>query len=369
MKYIKQFDSVRGIAVLFIIVYHWVPAEIFKAIPIGFNVVDVFFVLSGFLITRILLESKNKAYEAGIKTPSVFANFFVRRALRIFPIYYLLIFLVLLIDHIDKTKLAYLLTYTFNFYSFNTQQWDDNFAHLWSLSVEEQFYLFWPWIILLVNKKYIPHVILICTAVGIITEYIFRNNVYGQVIPFTCLDSLGIGAFLSWIFVTKPFLFQKAYRVSAFAAAIFVTWFCLDLLFGQLMFLPTRLTLSAISAWLISYIVYKGLSNKKNNLGFMLNNKILINVGKMSYGIYVYHFALPNYSWHVFLKINSYFPAINNAATLIIENFILLMFVSWLSYNYFELPITKLKKYFALAKKDAPVNKTTNTIELQPPVQ
>ena len=120
MKYIKQFDSVRGIAVLFIIIYHWVPAELLKAIPLGFNVVDVFFVLSGFLITRILLESKKKAEDLNIGKPLVFANFFVRRALRIFPIYYLLIFLVLIIDHIDKPKLIHLLTYTFNFYSFKT---------------------------------------------------------------------------------------------------------------------------------------------------------------------------------------------------------------------------------------------------------
>ncbi len=367
MKYIKQFDSVRGIAVLFIIVYHWVPAELLKAIPLGFNVVDVFFVLSGFLITRILLESRKKAEELKIAKPLVFANFFVRRALRIFPIYYLLIFLVLWIDHIDKTKLIHLLTYTFNFYSFKTQLWDENFAHLWSLSVEEQFYLFWPWVILLVNKKYLPHVICFCIGLGIITEYILKDNTYGQVIPFTCLDSLGIGALLSWILVSCPSSFVKAYKCSVVLAWVFVIWLIMDLVLGRSMFLPTRLSLSILSAWLICYVVHKAMVHKKNRLGFLLDNKILVGVGKMSYGIYVYHFTLPNYSWHLFLKINKYYPPMNTTFTLVVENFILLMVVSWLSYHYFELPITSLKKYFIPSGGATPDDKSFKAVGSKPP--
>ena len=93
MQYFKQLDSIRAIAVLLVIIHHWFP----ERNPINtytgfFNGVDIFFVLSGFLITRILLENRNEAERQAQSKSRVIKSFFVRRVLRIFPIYYLLIF-------------------------------------------------------------------------------------------------------------------------------------------------------------------------------------------------------------------------------------------------------------------------------------
>lgn len=93
MNYIKQLDSVRAIAVLLVIITHWFPEtnqlNIYTSV---FNGVDIFFVLSGFLITRILLQNRLEAESSVVTKSTVVKNFFVRRILRIFPIYYLLIF-------------------------------------------------------------------------------------------------------------------------------------------------------------------------------------------------------------------------------------------------------------------------------------
>src|SRR3954463_6023257 len=91
MKYIRQLDSVRGVAVLLVIIWHWFQGEKINAVPNGPMGVSLFFVLSGFLITGILLDGKNKVAGSLPGKKSYIKRFFIRRSLRIFPIYYLVI--------------------------------------------------------------------------------------------------------------------------------------------------------------------------------------------------------------------------------------------------------------------------------------
>lgn len=129
MKYVKELDSLRAIAVIFVIISHWIPqSNIINKIPNGPIGVDIFFVLSGFLISKILFENRNKAEEFNLPKMTLVKNFYVRRTLRIFPIYYLTIFVLLLLSNktgIDiESGLIYYLTYTTNFYFFNIQYWN-----------------------------------------------------------------------------------------------------------------------------------------------------------------------------------------------------------------------------------------------------
>src|SRR5688572_26501202 len=92
MNYIKQLDGLRAIAVLLVIITHWFPeGHPLNTYTSFFNGVDIFFALSGFLITRILLNNRIEAEQTGQAKTSVLKNFFMRRTLRIFPVYYLLI--------------------------------------------------------------------------------------------------------------------------------------------------------------------------------------------------------------------------------------------------------------------------------------
>eukprot|EP01136_Pigoraptor_vietnamica_P044419 Opistho-1_new@21151 len=159
LKYYEGLDVLRAFAVCFVIIAHWGPSKfrseiltfIFqKIIPDGLFGVDLFFVLSGFLITSILLNAKDNANGNRM---TIIKSFYIRRALRIFPIYYLLIAIVYLLnDQSVKDHLIYYLSYTSNFLTFKLRDWG-SISHTWSLAVEEQFYLIWPWIIIFIPKK------------------------------------------------------------------------------------------------------------------------------------------------------------------------------------------------------------------------
>src|SRR6186997_3230395 len=129
MTHIKQLDAIRAIAVLLVLIWHGFPeTHIINSIPNGAIGVNMFFVLSGFLITRILMEEKIKAEKFNLPRLIVFKNFFFRRALRIFPLYYLVIFLLWIAngykDSNIEPNIGYFLTYTSNFYYYGLQGWD-----------------------------------------------------------------------------------------------------------------------------------------------------------------------------------------------------------------------------------------------------
>ena len=140
--YYPKLNSLRAIAIILVLIEHFAYA-IGSHFSAGYYGVDLFFVLSGFLITNILLKKNDNT---NFKN---WVNFIGRRALRIFPIYYLTILLLLILDYQPlKKELLYVATYTYNY------AWEyfelplSNISHFWSLAVEEQFYLVWPIIVL-----------------------------------------------------------------------------------------------------------------------------------------------------------------------------------------------------------------------------
>src|SRR5687768_2398909 len=139
MTYIKQLDSLRAIAVLLVIITHWFPEtnklNIYTAV---FNGVDIFFVLSGFLISKILFENRGLSELNRTGRKNIVTNFYIRRFLRIFPIYYLTLFILYIIGPATGTSIresfVYYITYTSNLYFFSVKHWDGMLSHLWSLS-------------------------------------------------------------------------------------------------------------------------------------------------------------------------------------------------------------------------------------------
>lgn len=96
--------------------------------------------------------------------------------LRIFPSYYLLLFIVYLINKTEPIAYGYYLSFTANFYIYDTKLWGQ-ITHLWSIAVEEQFYLIWPWVILFINKKMLPFAILFFLLTGILSQRVVPDNV------------------------------------------------------------------------------------------------------------------------------------------------------------------------------------------------
>ena len=178
LNYIEGLDGIRALAAFLVIFTHW--PNNFLSLKFGWIGVNIFFVLSGFLITRILLQTKERPFKEYI------GHFYYKRALRIFPLYYAFLIvgftLVLILTHfypwlltMDYWKGAYYATthdYPYYLtYSYNIKMnlryfihWPDSsnrfFGHLWSLSVEEQFYLIFPFIIYFASLKTLKRVII-----------------------------------------------------------------------------------------------------------------------------------------------------------------------------------------------------------------
>lgn len=160
---IPELDGLRGLACLVILLYHVKP----HALPGGWAAADLFFVLSGFLITSIILKHSAER--------RFLAHFYLRRGLRIWPVYYLTVLLLAAVAPIlprpcDFAGLPYLLTYTQNvpnYWSGKAPEFTPYLAHTWSLAIEEQFYLIWPLLVCWVGRRGVVPLALALVAVSV----------------------------------------------------------------------------------------------------------------------------------------------------------------------------------------------------------
>lgn len=347
--YIKQLDSVRAIAVILVLFQHWIPDNyLIRIFPNGAFGVTIFFVLSGFLITGILLRYRISAEKVNEKLEAC-KNFFMRRCIRIFPIYYLALLLLLLSHYalqtpLSKHELLSNLTYTTNFYIYKIKIWPYLTNHFWSLAVEEQFYLFWPLLMIFVNKKFLLPVILLFISIGILTQLLITDREFGYTPTYTCFDALGFGAFLQWIIMFNPNILGKFLKTVTILAAGITLFLIINSVFKLKIVYPQRTALSVISLWIIAKILCKP-QEKGNQFSNILDNKILLFLGKISYGIYVFHIPcqliLYPYITHFFSKSlndNIYFYFTINLG--------LVTLFSYISWKTIEKPLLTLKKYF-----------------------
>jgi peptidoglycan/LPS O-acetylase OafA/YrhL len=242
------------------------------------------------------------------------------------------------------------LTYTSNFYFYNRQNWDGIISHLWSLAIEEQFYLIWPWIILFSNKKYLAHIIIAFILVGVVSQWLLRGYSMFYVLTPTCFDCFGLGALLSWITVFRRHQLDTFYKWLSIAATFSFVIYCALVFLNTPASIPKRSFTAIIALWLITYIA-RNTKNEKIKFGFILNNEILLFLGKISYGLYIYHNIIPRVvtSDFVRLKLNAHLPNVilnHKGALLGFECGLLLLVVAWASYILIEKPFLQLKKYF-----------------------
>jgi peptidoglycan/LPS O-acetylase OafA/YrhL len=284
---LRQVDSLRAFAVLAVLVHHFLPVG--KLIPddfltLGLLGVRFFFTLSGFLITGILLRGQS------IRT------FYLRRALRIFPAYYLCLLVIIVIGVADVRQyslwhVSYLSNVLFTF----KQGIAPATGHFWSLAVEEQFYLVWPWLVLKTPAKHswkLPVAAILFTLVyKTVIAFTLGGHLAGGLLPFACLDSLGLGGLLA-CFGYDPRL--KTYRSRFLRAALALGSLivaCQTILYfwgrGTRVFYATSyLGVSLIFTWLVG----KAADGK---LWRLIEARPLVYTGKISYGLYLWHNFMP----------------------------------------------------------------------------
>jgi peptidoglycan/LPS O-acetylase OafA/YrhL len=359
MKYYKTLDSIRAFAVFLVILSHWLSFNILKVFHLGYVGVDIFFVLSGFLITYNLLKEKTES-TSHLSTKFIhLKNFIVRRSLRIFPVYYLLIIILTVFGKYTYTSiennLFYYLTYTSNILFFNTQKWDGMLSHLWSLAIEEQFYLIWPWLIIFIPEKHIFKVIIISLLVGILSNFVLKNifpdkDMIDLLTP-TCFDAFSLGGIWAYIKVYKATKIDKLKSVFVKIGIFCFFFFIFKEIFHIHPIIPNRTFISIIALALIIFAIeYQDTFIHKT----ILENTFLIFIGKISYGVYLFHSIIP-WVWNlsfVYLSNHSLFLA--NLPTSNVEikilffcfKIMLLLGFCWFSFRFFENPINKLKHRF-----------------------
>jgi peptidoglycan/LPS O-acetylase OafA/YrhL len=198
----EQLDAIRALAVALVVFEHTTRPTALLTRDAGAIGVVVFFVLSGFLITGILLDARDDADASGVERGGVLRRFYARRFVRIFPLYYAVVAAAWVIgDWSVRKHILWLLTYTTNFVMAHLGRNIGIATPFWSLAIEEQFYLFWPCIVLFMPRRRLPFIITAMIVVSVGTRFIVARTgapEHTVTMPtWSSLDGLAIGAALA----------------------------------------------------------------------------------------------------------------------------------------------------------------------------
>lgn len=365
---VPELDGVRGLAIIFVLVFHIftdypkhfdipVYSIIARVANMGWSGVDIFFVLSGFLITSILLRTKND--------PGYFKKFYGRRILRIFPLYYVTItFLFIAMPWLDPAKAASTQALWPWYYTY-VQNWGNAFnliptsAYLgpaWSLAIEEQFYLFWPAAAYYLKPKKLAifsiGMVLASIALrfGIIwkARKLIDYNKFFYFSTITQLEPLIIGALIALAFQTDWWT-KLLKRIAAptlilgIGLIAFFAWQKPDspLVDNYPMYMYGYSVIAISTAMLI---VLVSTLSQNNILRIIFRSKIMLFFGKYSYAIYLFNKPIiqqyirlfENNHWESFFAWVIYF-------LLCLGTCLLFALLSW---NLLEKRMLALKKYF-----------------------
>lgn len=401
LSYVPAFDGMRGLFSILIIIGHWRLTQ--PITPIGWHVLQGFFVLSGFLIVRILIydRTKHPGFGAYIKA------FYKRRTLRIFPLYFIYLGFWGLVRvlfrgsefiQIQTQELAdfwpMYVTYTANLKALVNVEAADSpfFTHLWSLSLEEQFYLFIPFVIFLLRGKWLKRAVILIILVPFVTRivgqhYLLQYNddvIWAGVLMLRNLvfqlDAFAFGAVLAifnldWIKHPKRWL---AILLTIYVGLTVYHYFLLPEYVPLLMeythqAYDTTINVDNISLYMFikilampellpmgnQYIYMMPLINTiffllvltamrgDSAMKWLFENKLMIKIGKVTYGMYVYHYCLivifikalgiilgrPPSTIHIIWHI-----------PLFLLYFLILYHLSKLSFRYIETPFLRAKR-------------------------
>ena len=295
--HIPALDGIRGLAILLVTIYRFAgthdggtPRWLLPAMEFGTHGVDLFFVLSGFLITGILFDAKGEAH--------YFRNFYARRTLRIFPLYYGTLALVLIglpllglgISWLNATgDLNSLWWYGSNIRMSQTGLWNfGGLNHFWSLCVEEHFYLVWPLVIFACSRTTAMRVcifaFLASAAARVLWMLTDGNAAAAEVFTLFRLDALCAGAWIALAARGEDGLTKMVPWARAVLVVTGLIMLPLIVLRLQLKTIPTSL----YACFFAAFIVLAVASAKQGWLSFLGKSKLLLWLGKYSYGMYVY---------------------------------------------------------------------------------
>ncbi len=352
--YYPALDGLRGLAILLVVLYHnfsFINYSVF-----GWIGVDLFFVLSGYLITGLLLNS--------LESTHYIRNFYIKRVLRIFPLYYLcLIIFIIILPSIGvyNRELQYYVDNQLWFW-FYLQNWLLSFHfpktgallnHFWSLAVEEQFYLVWPFIILWLRKPkkllifILGILLLLLVSRSIVWMCKFPHLNYTTLYTFTRIDGICIGCIIALLHrINFNFLRNNMAVIVIILAIMNFGFYFLNKVgdFPYLAFVGYT-TFAAM----FGLLIHEAVTGDTKIINVIFRHPVLKFFGIVSYGFYVFHwpvYLVAQPGLHRFFLANIHLAeAMSKVVTSVIAT--LMAFVlSIISYYTFEIKFLKLKEKF-----------------------
>jgi peptidoglycan/LPS O-acetylase OafA/YrhL len=375
-SHLPVLDGLRGVAILLVLLTHAIAlplepvstrldAVVHGVARVGWTGVDLFFVLSGFLITGILLDTRGE--------PRRWSHFYARRALRIFPLYYGVLVCIFVIFPrlyawaepqyiILRAHQAWYWAYAVNFLEVFSggRATTLNTTHFWSLSIEEQFYIFWPFVVWACRPKTLFKIAAVVGILGflvrvwLVTADPFHYPASAYLITAVRLDGLMMGAVLAALarmdggLVRFRFAAPVIGLTGAFLLAVFGLWR------GELVYkdpIVATLGFPVIALTFGAFLVTVVNAAPGTQLNRVFSGAFLRSWGKYSYGIYVFHYLLilvviwffPFYKHQSSWLGGSRLPAVLSFALLISA---VSYGVALVSYHAFEKRFLALKRYF-----------------------
>jgi peptidoglycan/LPS O-acetylase OafA/YrhL len=293
-------DGIRAFAVGGVILEHWASGlpralrELVQALDLGGLGVECFFVLSGFLITLILLELK----EQHLSFRTALGHFYMRRVLRIFPAYYFALLVTSLLFPEMRAALDWHALYLSNIYPAWHDTWPAIGAHFWTLSVEEQFYLFWPLIVLVSSMATIKRIAVAFVLLAPLSRLVIWQVADGPhiaiwTITTSALDLLCFGAFLACI------RHQTGLAAGGSAVRRLVLLGLVALFLYTVLYFFFRGTLASVAlartltALFFGALVASAANGMRGPAGWLLASRPIVWLGMISYGLYIWHPFVP----------------------------------------------------------------------------
>lgn len=352
--YLPGLNGLRAIAALSVLFEHVLQTGIadfglrsVRNFPIAGYGVTFFFVISGFLITFLLIKELDKTKTIDVK------KFYFRRILRIWPIYYLYMLVCSLIlyfffnDHsFFVGEIWYYVFFTANI-PFVFHQGIMILVHYWSISVEEQFYLFWPWIVRFTKGEILKTTIFIFLFIVALKTLAWVNfgsesNLY-RFLTVTRIHCMMLGAIGAFLYMNN---YKLIINILTSYLVQIASWSFFLLMGLGFIHVP-----AVVSQEIISFIALNLILSQILNVNNIINleNAFFDFIGKISYGIYVIHPLIVLLLSRLYkFRLNEY----DNLKYVVVYISVigLTILLAWISYNFYEKPFLKLKTKFTIVK-------------------
>lgn len=344
--HVSSLDGLRFFAFLGVFLYH-ADERIFRFGRYG---VQVFLVLSGFLIGNILLELRNRTE---FSVPARLKLFYLRRSLRIFPVYYFLLLVILLLSilHVVKPRLEAIpfhALYLTNFYLVFTGAEIDSQTHLWSLSVEEQFYLLAPLVLLYVRVRYVGWACLCFVLLDFflrLANFISWNIPRFEYVSPVQFDALGSGILAALLLRQRPTSGVASGRLRRAALVCGLGCICIVMASywpGELFRIEERVLLPSLLAVAAAGLILQLWNGNFPRASAFFSWQPFAYLGKISYGLYLYHNFL-------FVLTRDTHGARHILALLV--TFVATVAIASASWHILEQPLLKLRRHVEVDRR------------------